>query len=134
MQAFRKINKEIRLPLAILLSLLLLCAQGVTLHVHSFEHDSFQSHHSIDNLNEHSHLNVAHLTIDASHDEHHGNVSSEIAASPNYILNQISSNMIMLALLTIILMLVLPILCRYILFHIHFNINRLWQYYFSPQL
>ena len=134
MNSVRKTNKRILFAWTIFLSLLILCAQGVTLHVHSFDHNPFQNHHSIDDLNEHSHLNVAHLSIDPSHDEHHNNVPSEMDASPDCILNQVATNVTVLAILTLVLMLILPVLCQNIFFSFHFNISRPWRCYFFPQL
>jgi hypothetical protein len=134
MQSFRKTNKRILFAWTILLSLLMLNAQGVTLHVHSFEHTPLQNHHSIDDLNDHSHLNSAHLSIDSSHDGHHDEVTLEISACPNCILNQASTNVTVLALLAMALMFILPALNRTNFFSIHLNISRLWRDYISPQL
>ena len=134
MHTFRKTNKRTLLAWTILLSLLILYAQGVTLHVHNFEHNPVQSHHSIDNLNDHSHVSVAHLSIDSSHEDHHDELTSEISACPDCILNQASTNVTVLAILAMVLMFILPARCRTTLFSIHCNNNLSWRYYLSPPL
>jgi len=77
----------------ILLSIALLCAQGVGLHVHSFSHDNVQQQ-SLSPLftNNHSHQSGIHLTIDTSHSDHHNQVISESAASPQALLKKVSSH------------------------------------------
>ena len=112
MNSVRKTNKRILFAWTILLSLLILFAQGVTLHVHSFDHDPLQNHHSIGDLNDHSHLSEAHLSVDFSHNDHHDQVTSEIDATPDCIFKQLSANVAVIALLAMVLMLLLPALCR----------------------
>jgi len=112
MNSFRKTNKRILFAWTIILSLLILFAQGVTLHVHSFDHDPLQNHHSIADLNDHSHLSEAHLSVDFSHNDHHDKVTSEIDASPDCILKQVSANVTVIALLAMALTLLLSGLCR----------------------
>ena len=134
MNFFRKIDQRILFAWAILLSLLILCAQGVKLHVHSFDHDPHQNHHSIDNLNDHSHLSEAHLSIDISHEDHHDEVTSEIDACPDCILKQASGNVLVLALLVMALTLFLPGLSRYI-FHRHHGVVSIpWRHHLFPPL
>ena len=134
MYTFGKTNKRTLFAWTTLLSLLMLYAQGVTLHVHNFEHNPLQNHHSIDDLNDHSHLNMAHLSIDSSHEDHHDEVTSEISACPACILNQASSNVTVLALLAIVLMFILPARCQITFFSMDCDISRPWRYYIFPQL
>lgn len=111
MDFFRKIDKRILIAWTVLLSLLMLSAQGVTLHVHSFDHDSHQGHHSIDNINGHSHIGGAHLSLDSSHQDHHDETTTVIDACPDC-LKQVASNLLMAALIGIVLFLPVPGLYR----------------------
>jgi hypothetical protein len=134
MQTFRKNNKKTLATWTTLLSVLILFAQGVTLHVHSFDHNPLQNHHSIDNLNNHSHLSLAHLSIDSSHEDHHDGITSEISACPDCILNQASTNVMGLAVLAMVLMFILPAPCRTTFYSIHCHNSRPRRYHLSPQL
>ncbi|MFT7186483.1 MAG: putative membrane protein YeiB [Pseudohongiellaceae bacterium] len=134
MHTFSKPNKRTLFVWATLLSLLMLFSQGVTLHVHSFDHNPLQNHHSIDDLNDHSHASVAHLSIDSSHEDHHDDVTSVISACPACILNQASTNVTVLAMLAMVLMLILPALCRTTFSSIHCGVKHPWRHYFFPQL
>jgi hypothetical protein len=131
MHSFRKTNKRLLAVWTLLLSLLMLNAQGVTLHVHNFEHDPLQNHHYIDDLNGHWHLNTAHLSTDSSHEGHHAEVTSEMNASPDCL---VKSKVTVIALLAMFFIWLLPTLCRYTFFRIHRNISRPWQYFLFPQL
>lgn len=134
MNSFRKINKRTLVAGTALLALLMLFAQGVTLHVHSFDHKPLLNHHSIDDLISHSHAGVAHLSIDSSHEGHHDKVTSEISACPDCILNHASTNITVLALLAIALMFTLPALCQTTFPIMLCHISPSWRYYIFPQL
>ena len=99
MSFFCQINRRTLLLLSLLLSLVLLCAQGVKLHVHNLDqgHDNHHSH-AIDEVGDHDHLSKAHFTYDASHDGYHDDVVSEIDISPDGLLKSVNSHVFMIAL------------------------------------
>jgi len=102
MEYFRQINRQTLLILSLLISLSLLSAQGVNLHVHSLDHghDDHQGHaHAIDEADGHSHLSKAHFTHDTSHDDHHNGVISEIDISSDGVLKKASSSIFAIALI-----------------------------------
>ncbi len=83
----------------LLLSLSLLCAQGVKLHVHNLDHEHDNHHsHSIDEAGDHSHLSKAHFAHDTSHNEQHDGVVSEVDISPNGLLKNTHNNIFAVAL------------------------------------
>ena len=88
--------------MSLLLSLLLLCAQGVGLHVHNLDHghDDNQSHG-------HAHVSQAHFAHDTSHKGHQGNVTSEIDVSPDGLLKIASNNVFAIALITFFFILII---------------------------
>lgn len=104
----RQITNLTPLLWALLLSMALLCAQGVQLHLHSIDHDQRHSHITIEAAAEHSHLSGAHLSSDISHGEHHNGVISELDASPSGLLKKVSSNIVMQALPATALSLLYP--------------------------
>lgn len=85
-----------------LLSIALLCAQGVKLHIHNFAHDH-EPHQSLalEVATEHLHQSDIHLTTDVSHADHHDEVVSEQNANPQALLKKISSYGPMLAIFVI---------------------------------
>jgi len=134
MQIIRKINKRVLFAWVILYLLLMLCAQSVTLHVHSFEHDPIQSHHSIDDFSDHSHKGVAHLSADSSHEAHHNGDTSESSACPDCLTNQFSVNVKVLALLTLAFLLLLPLLCINTFLRVYVDASIAWRFYILPPL
>jgi len=127
MEAFRQINKQTQLLLSILVVAALLCVQGVGLHVHNHDHhghdhDSLATnlHQSIDELDHaandvvgHMHMNKAHLSLDNSHQDHHG-VVAEIDISPDGVLKSFN-NLLTIALIFFLITLVIfsPLLSQY---------------------
>jgi len=107
---FRQTKKRTLFLWTLLLSVALLCAQGVKLHVHSIDHDHDRQHSHItaEAVTEHSHLSEVHLSSNISHGDHHDEVVSEHDASPNGLLKKASSNVVMLALLATVLSLLFP--------------------------
>lgn len=107
---FRQATKSTSLLWALLLSVTLLCAQGVKLHVHGIDHnyDQQHSHIAVEAVAEHSHLSEAHLSSDVSHGDQHDEVVSELDASPDGLLKKVSSNLFMLALLASVFSLLFP--------------------------
>ena len=77
-----------------LLSLFLLCAQGVGLHIHSLDHhhDHKHSHnHATEEMGDHAHLSKAHFAFVGSHSDHHHGIASEIDVSPYGLLKSIDN-------------------------------------------
>ncbi len=87
MNSFRQINRRALLLWSLLLSLALLSAHVVKLHVHDLEH---------------GHLSKAHFAHDTSH-EHHDRTISEVDTSPNGVLKNTSNSVFALALFTLFL-------------------------------
>jgi hypothetical protein len=98
----------------LLLSIALLCAQGVTLHVHDLghgldrKHDLQHSHIDSEFVAEHAHLSEAHLSTDVSHGDHHDELVSELDASPDGLLKKVSTSVLTLALFAAVLALLFP--------------------------
>jgi len=134
MQTIRNIDKRVLSAWVILLLLLMLCAQSVTFHVHSFEHDPIQSHHSIDDIADHSHNGDVHLSVDSSHEEHHTAETSAVDACPDCLINQLSVSVKVLALFALVYLLLLPLLCRNTFHRIYDDTNLFWRFYISPPL
>jgi len=134
MQFIRNINTRVLFAWAALLLLLMLCAQSVTLHIHSYEHDPVESHHSIDQLIDHTHLSDAHLSIDSSHAEHHDGVASEVDACPDCVVNQLSLSLKSIAIITVVFSLFLPLLIKFVFLRIENTPPLLRRRYLSPSL
>lgn len=82
---------------SLLLILSLLCAQGVTLHIHNLGHEHTELHSltpDINETNDHPYLSRAHFSHEAYHDE----VISEIDISPDGLLKKMANNLIVIAL------------------------------------
>jgi len=115
---FRRINKRTLLLWSLLLSLSLLCAQGVSLHAHSLdhEHDGYHNHtHAIGEANDHTHISKAHFTHDTSHNDHHDGVASEIDVSPDGLLKH--SNTVFAIALVVFLFTLITFVCSRQLLH-----------------
>ncbi len=111
MEFFRRINRRRLLQWSLLLSLLLLCSQGATLHVHNLDHghDGHLQHtHTTDEGGAHTRLSKAHYAHDRSHAEYHDNIVSEVEVAPEGVLKSLSSKILTLALLAILFTLLLP--------------------------
>ena len=97
MEYFRKTKKSTLALWVLFLSIALVCAQGVTLHVHAVDHEHHHQH-SHDNLfedtsvDEHTHISIAHLSADASHSGSHDQVIYESDACSDCLLTK-NSNM-----------------------------------------
>ena len=109
---FRTANQPILLAWTFVLTLAIFSVQGITLHVHSLDHNHHHNHPSIDTLDTHSHLSEAHLSFDSSHADHHDELSSEIDACPDCIFKQASSPILAVALLAMLVILLPPALNR----------------------
>lgn len=100
---FKRMQKRTLFLWIILLSITLLCAQSVKLHVHSFGHDHEQQHSiAPEVMTEHLHQNGIHLTTDISHADHHDEVISEQGLNSQALLKKIASYGPMLAIFIIV--------------------------------
>lgn len=141
---FRKMKKRSLLLWTLLLSMALLCAQGVKLHVHSLdqEHDQELRHSHIaveittgHSHTDHSHLSKAHLSTDISHSDHHEEMISELDVTPYGLMKKVSSYVLTLALLTALLALLVPGYYRQVIRHDRIKDSYLsWRYHLSPPL
>lgn len=137
MNYFRKTIKRYLSLWAILLSLALLFAQGVKLHVHELAHghEQHRGHIAAAETLEHSHLSVAHLSSDISHSDHHQEVLSEIDASQDGIQVKMYNGILLPAILAIFFTLILPGFYRFT-FHTRRANDKIipWRYHISPPL
>jgi len=119
----------------LLLSVALLCAQGVTLHVHSLGHDHQHAHTASGIPAGLSSLSAPHLSSDLSHAGYHNEIDSERDASPDVLLKKVFGSMLMLALLALVLALLFPGFYQQS-FHRHRDRGVVfsWRYLFSPPL
>jgi hypothetical protein len=134
MKNIRNINKKALLPLLVMLFVVLLYAQSVTLHVHNFEHDPIQTHHSIGDISGHTHHSDAHFSIDSSHQEHHDGSSVEVDACPDCLINQLSVNVKTFALLSFAFSLLLPLLFRRFFPSLYQEVSTFRRFYLTPPL
>ena len=123
-------------PWILVLSIALLCTQGVKLHVHGLGHDHDPRHsHTCPKAVEHSHLSKPHLSTDLSHDDYHDELVSELDANPNGLLKKVSSTVLTLALFAMVLMLLLSGFNPLISHRRRDNgVNLSWRYLRSPPL
>jgi len=104
---------------SVLLSLLLLCAQGVKLHVHDLAHgydnhsnDSYSHIHAIDEAGDHGSLSKAHFAHDTSHHELHDEVISEVDISPAGLLKNTNNSVFAIMLFALFFILMVLISAR----------------------
>jgi len=110
MKLFRQTNRHALLLLSLLLSVSLLCAQELGLHVHSLDHGHGDHHshaHAIDEAAGHAHLSKAHFAQDTSHNDHHDGTVSEVDISPDGLLKNASNNIFAIALIAFFFVLVM---------------------------
>lgn len=132
---FRQMKKPTLYLWTLLLSVVLLCAQGVKLHVHSFDHDQQHSHIAAEDVATHSHLSEFHLSTDIAHIDHHGELVPEFDASPDCFLKKVSSNVLTLALLvTLFAFLLAGFYQRTFLRYRARDTIIFWRYLLSPPL
>jgi hypothetical protein len=99
---FQRMQKRTLFLWILLLSITLLCAQSVKLHVHNFALDHEQQHSiATDVMTEHLHQNGIHLTTVVSHAIHHDEVISEQGLNSQALLKKMSSYGPMLAIFVI---------------------------------
>ena len=137
MNFLREMKKRNLYLWTIMLSVALLCAQGVKLHVHDLDHDHGQQHGHIpvEGISEHSHLSTAHLSYDASHADHHEEIVSEVDVGQDGLLTKISSNIFLLAILVSTFIVFLPGFYRYTFHRRRENDTNIpWRYHISPPL
>jgi hypothetical protein len=137
MNLFRKMKKRNLYFWTIMLSIALLCAQGMKLHVHDLDHGHDQQHNHIsaEGTAEHSHLSAAHLSSDISHSDHHEEIASEVYVSQDGLLIKIFNNIFLIAILASAFIVFLPAFYRYTLHRRRENgTNIPWRYHISPPL
>jgi len=142
MDLLRETKKSTLYVWVILLSVALVAAQGVTLHVHAIDHDHLQFHnhlHNHENLldqatsTEPARLSVAHLSADLSHSHHHDRVIYENDACPDGLLTKVSIKLLFTALLFALFVWVLMSVCRHTYIHRSLeNIPFLIPFHFIP--
>lgn len=132
---FRQMKTHTLSLWVLLLSMALLCTQGVTLHVHSLDHDQQHSHASSGAATGHSHLSKPHLSTDVSHAAYHNEIVSELDISPDTLQKKVSGSVLTLVLLVAVQVLLFPGFFQR-LFHRHRDRNVVfsWRYLFSPPL
>jgi hypothetical protein len=92
MSFFQRMHKPTLFLWVLLLSVALLCAQGVKLHIHSFGHDHELRHNIAPEVaTGHLHQSGIHLTTDVSHATHHDEVISEQGLNSQALLKKMSS-------------------------------------------
>lgn len=137
MKYLRKMKKSTLCLWAVLLSLALLCAQGVKLHVHLLGHDHHNHHDHQGQLlaDDHTHISIAHLSLDNSHSDYHDQVVYESDVCPDCLLTKISNKAPLTALLSILFILLLIGVNRHT-YELHRDDNILFSYwfYFTPPL
>ncbi|MCK5649430.1 MAG: hypothetical protein KAI22_11180 [Gammaproteobacteria bacterium] len=132
---FRQIKKRTLFLWVLLLSTALLFAQSMTLHVHTFDHEQEYSHDSTEVAIEHIHLTEAHLSTDISHGDEHDQIMSEVDVSQDGLMKKVSSNLIMLALFTIVLTILTSHFYLRIFYRYRDNDAAIpWRYLLSPPL
>lgn len=138
MNFFRRLKKRTMITWSILLSLSLIVAQGVTLHVHSVDHDyygHYQQDHADNSHSEHSHVSKAHFSHDASHGDYHEEIFSEVDVSPSGLLKASFTQILSFVLITFIVLLALPMLVGQVLGHRRdSNVLHYQCYLISPPL
>ena len=94
MNSFRPHNSSTVFIWIALLSVALLVTQNLKFHVHTMDHDPVQSDHHASTIAtpaEHEHTDLMHLSIDASHADHHDSVIVETDANLDRIFQQLTS-------------------------------------------
>jgi hypothetical protein len=115
MDFFRQAQKHTLILWTVLLSLSILCAQGVKLHAHDFDHGHTGHHHDqLDSgyYSDHAHAGGIHFANDKSHVDHHSGAIPELDASPDGLLKKVSNAVLVLALLSAMSYFLLPGLLR----------------------
>lgn len=109
MKYLRKTKKSTLCLWVVLLTFALLSAQGVKLHVHSLGHDHHNHHDHQGQLLEgdHTHISIAHLSLDNSHSDHHDQVIYESDACPDCLLTKIANKAPLAVLLSVLFILLL---------------------------
>ncbi len=113
MELFRQINKRILLLWSLLLCLALVCAQGVSLHIHIFDHDEYPHQaHAIDDA-EHNHISKAHSAFDTSHNN---STASDIDIDPDGMLKNTSSSISAIAFISFFFTLIVFVSSRQLVY------------------
>lgn len=137
MLIFSHPKKRVLFLWTLLLSMAMLCAQGVKLHVHDLDHHHQQNQqhsHTVAEVDaEHSHFSIAHLSTDTSHIDHHDELVSELDVSPDSLLQKISNSVLPLVLFSFVIILFFAVFFRPIAYLYQGNTaSSPWRYLFSP--
>jgi len=114
MDSIRQIDRRTLLLWALLLSLALLCSQGIRLHIHNHGHDHTHTD-SIDGADDHGHLsNLSnpHFAHDTSHNDHHNGTIFEMDISPDRVSKTPSDNIFAVVLFTFFFTLITSVFSR----------------------
>jgi len=135
-------NKQSLLTWVVLLSISVLCAQGIGLHVHSMDHE--QDGHMVlatsmgdfsKTSHNHEHISKPHSSLDSSLIYHHSDVSSSIDISPDGLLKNTNNNIFSIDVLAFIFILIMLTPARLILHRIQEPTIKLRNHYIlSPPL
>ena len=111
MDVFRQAKKPTLLFWSLLLSLALLCAQGVKLHAHNLDHEHDNHHryghiHAVDEVNAHSYLSRTPFADESSHGDHQDDVVSESNTTPARLVKSSFNNVFAIAVFAFIFTLV----------------------------
>ena len=134
MGSLRKTKKSTLYLWVILLSVALLGSQGLKMHVHDIGHDH-HSHSDQITMVEHSHVSIAHLSLDDSHGNHHDKVIYESDACPECLLTKVFNIIPLTGLISLLFILLLFGSSRYTTIRQgnEHNIQTRWQH-FTPLL
>jgi len=136
MLIFSRPKKRFLFLWTLLLSMAMLCAQGVKFHVHDIqhEHDQQHNHFTAEENHEHSHLNAFHLVSDVSHADLHDELISVHDTSPDSLFVKISIGTV-IALIAIALSVFYPRFYHSAFYRRHEQVDIFsQQYLFSPPL
>jgi len=135
MNFFRQTKKRTLFLWTLLLSIALLSAQGIKLHVHSLDHNQEYDHISIESLVDHSKISKVHLSTDVTHEDHHDGITSELDVSYYGFMKKVSNSVLTLVFFFILFTLFFISSYRQIFYRRRNNIAMLpWRYINSPPL
>ena len=136
MTYFRQMNKQVLLIWIVLLSIAVLCSQGIGLHVHSMDHG--QDSHlafatNIDDLSKathhHEQFSKPHLSLDSSHIDHHSDISDNIDISPDGLLKNTNNNIFSIDVMAFIFILIMLTPARLVIRRIQESTVKLHNFY-----
>ena len=132
----RKTKKSTRCLWVVLLSLALLCNQGVKLHVHSLGHDHHNHHDHQGQLlvGDHTHVSIAHLSLDNSHSDYHNQVIYESDACPDCLMTKFYKAPLTALLIVLFILLLIGVYRHTLKRLCDGNALFLYRFHFAPPL